>query len=135
MDRSSRPYTITSDSAEQALDGSGIVEMIKPVAEITLANGRWIAVKAAHGRYDQNNGKIDLDGAVELFHDDGYRFMTEKAHVDFNEGLVWGDQPVEGQGPKGEIRALGFRVTDKGQNTVFTGPSKLTLRLADRPPS
>jgi lipopolysaccharide export system protein LptC len=133
MDRSARPYTITSDSAEQALDGSGIIEMTRPVAEITLANGRWIAVKAAHGRYDQNSGKIDLDGAVELFHDDGYRFLTEKAHVDFNEGVVWGDQPVEGHGPKGEIRALGFRVTDKGENTVFTGPSKLTLRMQDRP--
>jgi lipopolysaccharide export system protein LptC len=135
MDRSSRPYTITSDSAAQAMDGSGIIEMNHPIAEITLANGRWIAVKAVHGRYDQNSGKIDLDGAVELFHDDGYRFLTEKAHVDFNQGVVWGDQPVEGHGPKGEIRALGFRVTDKGENTVFTGPSKLILRVADRPPS
>jgi lipopolysaccharide export system protein LptC len=133
MDRSSRPFTITSDSASQALDGSGVIDMTRPVAEITLANGRWIAVKAAHGRYNQQNGKVDLDGAVELFHDDGYRFLTERAHVDFNEGVVWGDQPVEGFGPKGDIQALGFRVSDKGENTVFTGPSKLTLRVAEHP--
>ena len=50
--------------------GGGPVEMVNPLAELTLDNGRWVAVKATHGRYDQASGLIDLSGRVELFHDD-----------------------------------------------------------------
>ena len=75
--------------------GGGPVDMVDPVAEITLDNGHWVAIRAATGRYDQAGGTIDLSGHVELFHDDGYRFATERAHVEFNKNLIWGDRAVE----------------------------------------
>ena len=106
----------------------GPVDMANPLAELTLDNGRWVAVKAQHGRYDQANGTIDLSGHVELFHDAGYRFSTERAHVEFNKNLITGDRAVEGHGPKGQIVARGFRVADKGDTIVFTGPAHLILR-------
>jgi lipopolysaccharide export system protein LptC len=88
-DSHGRPYTVTYESAQQP-PGGGPIEMVNPTAELTLQNGHWVAIKAAQGRYDQAAGLIDLSGNVELFHDDGYRFMTEKAHVEFNKNLVWG---------------------------------------------
>ena len=126
-DRNGRPYTVTYDTAEQP-PGGGPVEMVNPLAEITLDNGRWVAVKAAQGHYDQARGLIDLVGHVELLHDDGYRFTTERAHVEFDKNLIWGDRAVEGHGPKGQIEARGFRVADKGDTIVFTGPARLVLR-------
>jgi lipopolysaccharide export system protein LptC len=126
-DSHGRPYTVTYESAEQP-PGGGPVQMVNPIAELTLQNGHWLAVKADKGRYDQAAGLIDLSGHVELFHDDGYRFTTERAHVEFNKNMAWGDRAVRGRGPKGEIAARGFRVLDKGDSIVFTGPAKLLLR-------
>jgi lipopolysaccharide export system protein LptC len=102
--------------------------MVNPVAELTLQNGRWVAIKAERGRYDQAAGLVELSGNVELFHDAGYRFTTAQAHVEFNHNLVWGDRAVQGRGPKGEIAARGFRVIDNGSAIVFTGPTRLLLR-------
>jgi lipopolysaccharide export system protein LptC len=126
-DSHGRPYTVTYESAQQP-PGGGPIEMVNPTAELTLQNGHWVAVKAAQGRYDQQAGLIDLSGNVELFHDDGYRFMTEKAHVEFNKNLVWGERAVTGRGPRGEVVGRGFRVINNGDAIVITGPAKLLLR-------
>jgi lipopolysaccharide export system protein LptC len=126
-DSHGRPYTVTYESAQQP-PGGGPIEMVNPTAELTLQNGHWVAIKAAQGRYDQAAGLIDLSGSVELFHDDGYRFMTEKAHVEFNKNLVWGERAVTGRGPRGEIVGRGFRVINNGDAIVITGPAKLLLR-------
>jgi lipopolysaccharide export system protein LptC len=126
-DSHGRPYTVTYESAQQP-PGGGPIEMVNPTAELTLQNGHWVAIKAAQGRYDQAAGLIDLSGNVELFHDDGYRFMTEKAHVEFNKNLVWGERAVTGRGPRGEIVGRGFRVINNGDAIVITGPARLLLR-------
>jgi lipopolysaccharide export system protein LptC len=126
-DSHGRPYTVTYESALQP-PGGGPIEMTNPTAELTLQNGHWVAVKAAQGRYDQQAGLIDLSGNVELFHDDGYRFMTEKAHVEFNKNLVWGERAVTGRGPRGEVVGRGFRVINNGDSIVITGPARLLLR-------
>jgi lipopolysaccharide export system protein LptC len=126
-DSHGRPYTITYDSAQQPPQG-GPIDMINPVAELTLENGRWVAVKADEARYDQQAGTIDLSGNVQLFHDAGYRFTTERAHVEFNKNLIWGTRAVTGRGPKGEVQGRGFRVINNGDSIVFTGPARLLMR-------
>jgi lipopolysaccharide export system protein LptC len=126
-DSHGRPYTVTYESAQQP-PGGGPIEMVNPTAELTLQNGHWVAIKAAQGRYDQAAGLIDLSGNVELFHDDGYRFTTEKAHVEFNKNLVWGERAITGRGPRGEVVGRGFRVINNGDAIVITGPAKLLLR-------
>ena len=126
-DSHGRPYTVTYDSALQP-PGGGPIEMTNPTAELMLQNGHWVAVKAEQGRYDQQAGLIDLSGHVELFHDDGYRFLTEKAHVEFNKNLVGGDRAVTGRGPRGEVVGRGFRVINNGDSIVITGAARLLLR-------
>jgi lipopolysaccharide export system protein LptC len=126
-DSHGRPYTVTYESAEQA-PGGGPIEMVNPTAELTLGNGHWVAVKADRGHYDQAGGLLDLSGNVELFHDEGYRFTTESAHVEFNKNLTWGERSVIGRGPKGEVVGRGFRIINNGDAFVFTGPAKLLLR-------
>ena len=126
-DSHGRPYTVTYESALQP-PGGGPIEMVNPTAELTLQNGHWVALKAEHGHYDQAAGLIDLSGNVEFFHDEGYRFSTETAHVEFNKNLVWGERAITGRGPKGEVVGRGFRLIDNGESVVITGPAKLLLR-------
>lgn len=126
-DSHGRPYTVTYESAQQP-PGGGPIEMVNPTAELTLQNGHWVALKAEHGHYDQNAGLIDLAGNVELFHDEGYRFKTERAHIEFNKNLAWGERAVTGRGPKGEVIGRGFRLINNGESIVITGPARLLLR-------
>jgi lipopolysaccharide export system protein LptC len=126
-DSHGRPYTVTYESAQQP-PGGGPIEMVNPTAELTLQNGHWVALKAERGHYDQAAGLIDLAGHVEFFHDEGYRFTTEKAHVEFNKNLVWGERAITGRGPKGEVVGRGFRLINNGESVVITGPARLLLR-------
>jgi lipopolysaccharide export system protein LptC len=126
-DSHGRPYTITYDSARQA-SGGGPITMINPLAELTLQNGHWVVVKADEARYDQTAATIDLRGHVELLHDEGYQFASERARVEFNKNLIWTDRAVTGQGPKGEIVARGLREVNNGDTIVFTGPARMILR-------
>jgi lipopolysaccharide export system protein LptC len=126
-DSHGRPYTVTYDSAMQPPDG-GPVDMVNPTAELTLRNGHWVAVRAERGRYDQAGGLLDLSGHVEVFHDDGYDFTTDRAHVVFAGNVISGDREVVGHGPKGEVEARGFRIVNNGDSIVFTGAARILLR-------
>jgi lipopolysaccharide export system protein LptC len=126
-DSHGRPYTVTYESAQQP-PGGGPIDMVNPIAELTLQNGHWVAIKADRGRYDQSASLVDLYGHVEFFHDDGYRFTSEVVHVEFSKNLIWGDRAVIGRGPKAEIEARAFRVINNGDAFTFTGPAHLLLR-------
>ena len=126
-DAHGRPYTVTYETAQQPPAG-GPIDMVHPIAELTLQNGHWVAIKAERGRYDQSASVVDLYGHVEFFHDDGYHFTSETAHVEFSKNLIWGDRAVFGRGPKAEIDARAFRIINNGDAFTFTGPARMLLR-------
>ena len=128
IDNANRPYTITADSATQSARNADTIDMVNPVAEMTLEDGSWIALKSNSGHYNQKDGKLVLDGDVELFHSLGYQIKTQQAFADVSSGTAWGDQPVSGHGPGGQVDALGFRIFERGDVIVFTGDAKLILR-------
>jgi lipopolysaccharide export system protein LptC len=128
VDQHNRPYTITADSAIQSSRNADTVDMVNPVAEMALEDGSWVALKSNSGHYNQKEGKLVMDGNVELFHSLGYQATTEQAFADVRAGTAWGDRPVSGHGPGGQVDALGFRIFDRGNSIVFTGNPKLILR-------
>jgi lipopolysaccharide export system protein LptC len=126
-DAKKQPYTVTADTAAPLDQQSNTIALEKPKADITLENGTWIALSAADGIYARQEQILELSGGVNLFHDTGYEFRTPMALVDLTKGAAFGDQAVEGQGPFGTIRSVGFQVFDKGARIIFTGDSTLTL--------
>jgi len=128
VDAHDRPYSIVGESAEQSLSGGERVVFNAPQAEITLSNGAWLALMAEQGEIDQERGRLVLSGAVSLFRDDGYAFITEEVYVDLEETVAWGDRPVEAYGPAGEVAAEGFRLDGERNIIVFLGNSRLVLR-------
>lgn len=126
-DSQNRPFSVTADRAVQSTSEPGVLDLVRPQAELTLQDGTWVALKADRGRYNDQTGKLLLLGNANLFHDRGYEFKTDEAHVDVNAGNAWGDLPVTGQGPFGELFAQGFRLFDSGQTIVFTGHARLNL--------
>ena len=91
-----------------------------------------LALTAKVGYYDRETELLDLVGAVNLFHDEGFEVRTAKAQVDLKNGIASGDEPVESQGPSGTLTSEGFRVLDKGDTVFFTGKSKMILYPEDK---
>jgi len=137
MDERNQSYSLTAARALQAsgTDNQNLIDLEKPEAEISLQSGAWVAGHAAYGRIDQTDKKVWLGGAVEFFHDAGYRFTSDEVFVDFDKKAAWGEKPVLIQGGFGEIRGQGFRLLDGGAVFVVVGPgtAKLDLQAMKRP--
>lgn len=127
-DQENRPYSIVADRANQGAEGPHIVELSRPEGEIATRDGSRISLNADLGRFDRDSKQLHLMGDVRLSRDDGNRFATGEAFVDMDSRSAWGNQPVTGEGPDGEIQSEGFRIEDNGATVIFTGQSRVVLR-------
>ena len=126
-DQDDRPYSIAADRANQGAEGPHIVELSRPEGEIATGGGARISLNADVGRFDRESKQLHLLGDVELSRDDGHSFATDEAFVDMESQSAWGNSPVQGEGPMGEIRSEGFRIEDNGATVIFTGQSRAVL--------
>lgn len=126
LDGGRRPFEVRAERADQVGTGT-VVSLTNPEAQMVLGGGKWLTIAAERGEYDQQSGKLRLQGNVTLFHDGGYEFSTPTAELDTVKGLAWGNSPVSGQGPIGRIDAGGFRVLQNGATVVFTGKARLNV--------
>jgi lipopolysaccharide export system protein LptC len=127
MDAKQQPYTITALTATQEHPGADTILLDSPQADIQLESGAWVTVTAQNGRYAQKAQTLDLEGDINVFHDLGYEFHTERAHVDLASSTVTGDDHVTGHGPSGNIDSEGFMILDRGATVVFSGSARLLL--------
>ena len=126
-DKDNQPFSLTADLARN-LSGSGArVELEMPKADITTQDGTWLVLTAENGIYAREAKTLRLAGKVNLFHDKGYEFRTDRAQINLAAGTASGNDPVEGQGAFGHFSAKGFQLTDRGRTIQFRGKSKLTL--------
>jgi lipopolysaccharide export system protein LptC len=133
MDENDRPFSITADVASQSKDAEGVIDLVEPRADITLADGSWVALMAGSGHYDRDGDRLDLAGGVNVFHDKGFEMSTDAARVDLETGITSSDAPTSGQGPAGWLDAAGFRVENDGDRVFLAGPAHLNLYAAGEP--
>lgn len=126
-DARNQPFAITADQATQEAGGSDVTALANPKGDLTLNNGSWIALAALEGQYHKETRILDLWDEVNVFHDAGYEIKTRRAKADLGAGDVFGDDPVEGQGPDSQLRGQGFRIYEKGARIAITGKSRLVL--------
>jgi lipopolysaccharide export system protein LptC len=138
VDEENRPFIVTADYAAQTAGDGDKIQLAAPKADVTLADGSWLALTAANGIYDRIKQTLALSGGVSVFHDAGHEFRTSAAEIDMAKGIAEGRQPVEGQGPFGLLSASGFRILDKGSRIQFNGKTRLELKASalarERPP-
>ena len=126
-DKNGRPFSITADSASHADCDDRHISLKKPLADITMSSGSYVALTANDGILDRDADIITLSGDVTLFHDNGLSFQTDSATIDLNEKTAQGDDPVEGQNGDGELVSQGFRVRDDGDTIEFTGKAYMKI--------
>lgn len=127
----STAYTVEAEAARHVGgdEASARVELTKPFAGVTLSDGSYLGLRAAAGLLDQAARSLSLTGGVQLFSDQGYRLETATAELSGDSRRAWGDSPVAGWGPRAKLSATGFRIEDKGETLIFTGPATLTLTV------
>ena len=128
-DNYNQPFSITADIARQSGEENQNITLEVPKADLTLNDGSWLVLTAVSGFYDKPSQYLELDGAVNLFHDSGYEMHTKSVGLDLANGAAEGHTPVIGQGPFGNINAEGFRLIDKGKTIIFTGKTSAALHL------
>lgn len=129
-DERGRPYTVTATSARQ---GSGErVALTEPKGDMRMENGGWMFIEAREGVFLQKSNQVDLAREVLLYRDDGMTLRTESLAVDMRAGAAAGSQPVQVEGPLGNLQAAGMVLLDKGAVIQFTGPAQMVVNGAER---
>lgn len=129
-DQKDRPFAVTAARAIQLENAPDVVELTDPEAELRLRDEAWLMLVARRGLYDRASQTLDLDGGVEVYHEDGHTIRTDHALVDVARGEAFGDTPVVASGPNGELTAGGFQVFDKGARMLFFNDARLVMRPA-----
>ncbi len=126
-DDQGRPYSISAEAASHADGDERHIALTKPLADIVMASGAYVALTAQKGMLDRDTDVIVLNGDVTLFHDNGLSFQTDSATINMKDKTAEGSAPVEGQNGDGELVSEGFRVQDDGDTIVFTGKAYMKI--------
>lgn len=127
VDTKGHPYTVSSDIASRAPENEKTIILTSPKAEIALSEKTKVALSAAKGNFDSENGKLDLNDDVVLSHNDGYELHMSQLKLDVNTHEAQSDTAVEGSGPAGTLKAAGLAIENKGELVIFRGPAVLTI--------
>jgi lipopolysaccharide export system protein LptC len=126
-DDQGRPFGITAQSMSQAKGDDRHISLKKPLANITLSGGAYVALAANESILDRDAGLMSLSGDVTLFHDTGLSFQTDSATIDLMARTAEGNDVVEGRNGDGELVSQGFRVRDDGDTIEFTGKAFMKI--------
>ncbi|WP_303976142.1 LPS export ABC transporter periplasmic protein LptC [Dongia mobilis] len=127
MSKSERPFSVTALSAAETKGNKDLIDLEEPQAEIELSEITWIAITAEHGLYDRKLDRVDLTGAVTVYHDNGLTFTTEQAAMDLQANTASGTAPVIVSDDRRELSAEGFEMLDDGATVLFKGRSHLKI--------
>ena len=126
-DAKGRPFSITADSASHIDGDDRHISLKKPLADIVMSSGAYVALIANDGLFDRDSDIITLNGDVTLVHDNGLSFQTDSATINLKDKTAEGNDVVEGQNGDGELISQGFRVRDDGDTIEFTGKAYMKI--------
>lgn len=128
VDRRNRPFFISAARVIQTgKTGKGPVDLDGVKAEISPHDGAPVVLTSSKGKYRRDAELLDLSQKVRLSRDREYELRTERAQIEFRNGIASGDAEVRGEGTFGSVVADGFRIADRGATIVFSGRSRLFL--------
>ena len=130
IDKRNNPFAVTADKGTEEDPKNGVVVLDNPKADFVTQSGAGVYIEARLGTYYQHEQWLDLEGDVNLYHDQGYELHTQRARINLKDSSAEGHDLVTGKGPQGRLDGKGFRITDEGRKIVVTGQSGMTLKKA-----
>jgi lipopolysaccharide export system protein LptC len=127
MDDKNRPFSISAEKATQVTQDADTIDLTQLQADMTMTDGAWLSLISDSGRLQRSKQLLDLLGQVNLFQDQGYELHTRDVNVDLARNSAIGHNPVQGQGPSGEVTAEGVLVLNSGARIVFLGHTHIVF--------
>lgn len=128
------PYTVTADIGTQIDEQAQMVQLERPVADLSRPDGGGIVGNSDLGIFQQKDNTLELYGHVDLYQDKGYEVHSSSAHIDVQPGNASGEEVTHGKGPTGVVDGEGFRLFDRGDRIIFTGKAKAVLNVSKSAP-
>jgi lipopolysaccharide export system protein LptC len=119
-------YEVHAERAVQDLANPKIVRLEGIAAEFGLSGDVKVSLDAAAGVFDGDEETLALSDGITVSSTDGYAAKLEAATVDFGEGSLETDRPVEIRATEGLIRSRKLSIGDRGKKIVFSGGVSLT---------
>ncbi len=129
VDSKNRPYIVTAKEAIQ--EDITTIRLIDLKANITLEDGKWVALEANQGVLQITNQKLLLQGKVHCYSSEGNQFLTEEILVNLGSGDAWGPKAVQAQSPMGAIAAGNVQLSMHYQAIRFGKGVKLVVQMKD----
>ncbi|TDQ82126.1 lipopolysaccharide export system protein LptC [Dongia mobilis] len=130
--KSDRPFSVTALTATETTDNKDLIRLEEPQAQIELSESSWFAVTARSGMFDRQHERVELDGAVTIYHDNGMTFVTEKALIDLTTNDASSPVRVTGSDERRELTAEGFELLENGRVVLFKGQSHMKIMPKQR---
>ncbi|MBR9972030.1 LPS export ABC transporter periplasmic protein LptC [Magnetospirillum sulfuroxidans] len=132
VDKRNNPFAVTADRGVEEDPQNGVVVLDNPKADFVTQGGAGVYIEAKLGTYYQQEQWLDLEGDVNLYHDQGYELHTQRARINLKDSTAEGHDPVTGNGPQGRLNGKGFRILDEGRQIIVTGQAGMSLKGAGR---
>lgn len=127
VDSHNQPYTLIAKEGFEFEDNHS--ELQEPNLTLKLNSGETVTLSAAFAKINRAEQLVELIGNVVVTHSTGYVFKTEHAWINLTDSSAFGDNPVTGKGPNGDIASqAGFKLTDKGDKIKFMGRPELHIQ-------
>lgn len=123
-----KTYDLSAATATQDISEPNVVHLQGVVAKMTEDDGGWTSLNARQGVFHSRNETLRLEDDIQVRTDKGYEMHLESADIEFKNGNVVSDQPVEIKALNGVLRASRMEITNKGDRMVFSGNVSLVFR-------
>ncbi|MCE9650123.1 MAG: LPS export ABC transporter periplasmic protein LptC [Parvibaculum sp.] len=128
LDKSGRPYLLTADTATQAKGQPSHITLDNVQADLKLSDeADWVSLSSASGLLDTETQVLELRQKIDIYGSSGYEFHGTSGRIDFREGTVSSDEPVQGHGPLGTLRADRMTADNGERKLRFTGHVKVRI--------
>lgn len=128
FDKDKRPFKLSADRAIQNADQPRRVELVNIAATLPMDDTRFAEITAGNGVYDAEQKTLVLSQQIHVNTTDGMKIDLGDADVDIGKGSLKTPNPVFASTPQADISADSLLISDSGEQIVFEGTVRLTLR-------
>ncbi len=124
-DDKGQQYKINGIRAIQQTQDLVVIEQMNGI--LNKPNNSYNTLKADRAELQQQEKILNLYGNVTVTDDTGYVFVTPHATVNTLTMDVDGTDQVQGNGPEGNLLAIGFKIRDNGNDIFFGGTGRVNV--------
>ena len=132
QDKKKQPFEVTASRVLETDPQKQQITLYKPVARYQMEKALMTA-KSPYGLADQKNETLFFEEETTATTDTGYQVVSSKILCDNKTGVISGPAPITVTGPSGQLKAVGFKLYNKGDNIDFYGHTDTTLTSSDGP--